>query len=256
MKTEEKIKKVKVVKVSKKTVKKSAEKPEKKVLAEIGDAKVYSQKGVEIDTVKLPENIFGLSWNADLVHQVVVSMLSDARVIYAHTQDRGEIRGGGKKPWRQKGTGRARHGSSRSPIWVGGGIAHGPNGLKNYGRKINKKMKAKALFTILSKKFRDGEVVFVDRFEIEKPKTTEAIAILKNLSKVATTILTKKKNSAIIATASKNPVFEKSFANLGNVTVDEFRNINPIDLMNTKYLVIENPAESIKFISNKMAKAK
>ena len=117
-------------------------------------------------------------------------------------------------------------------------------------------MKAKALFTILSKKFKDGELVFVDRFEIEKPKTTDAIAILKNLSKTAPTILTKKNNSAIIATASKNPVFEKSFANLGNITVDELRNINPVDLMNVKYLVIENPEESIKFIENKMAKAK
>ena len=248
----------KKIKTEKKAIKKVSKKAVKKVVVQ-GDAinaKVYSQKGSSVSEIQLPASVFGLSWNADLVHQVVVSMLSDSRVIHAHTQDRGEVRGGGKKPWRQKGTGRARHGSSRSPIWVGGGIAHGPNGLKNYGRKINKKMKAKALFTILSKKFRDNEIIFVDRFEIEKPKTTDAIAILKNLSKVATTILTKKKNSAILATASKNPVFEKSFANLGNIMVDELRNINPVDLMNIKYLVIENPEESIKFIENKMAKAK
>ncbi|MFA6227530.1 MAG: 50S ribosomal protein L4 [Candidatus Paceibacterota bacterium] len=229
-----------------------------KKVAEVAstEAKIYNQSGKEVGNVKLPENIFGLSWNADLVHQVVVSMLSDSRVIYAHTKDRGQVRGGGKKPWKQKGTGRARHGSTRSPIWVGGGVAHGPNGKKNYERKINRKMKAKALFTILSRKWRDGEVLFVDKFEIAKPKTTEAIGILKSLSKVAKDIFTKKRNSAIIAISGKKASFEKSFSNIGNVVVDELRNINPIDLLNTKYLVIENPEESIKFIQSKMAKAK
>ena len=239
---------------------KSVEKVEKKakVVAKVAstDAKIYNQSGKEVGEVKLPENVFGLSWNADLVHQVVVSMLSDSRVIYAHTKDRGEVRGGGKKPWKQKGLGRARHGSTRSPIWVGGGVAHGPNEKKNYERKINKKMKAKALFTILSKKFRDGEILFVDKFEIAKPKTVEALGILKSLSKVAKDIFTKKNNSAIIAINGKKMAFEKSFSNIGSVVVDEFRNINPIDLLNTKYLVVENPEESIKFIQNKMAKAK
>ena len=241
-----------------KTEKKVSKKAVKKVVVQ-GDAinaKVYSQKGSSVSEVQLPASVFGLSWNADLVHQVVVSMLSDSRVIHAHTQDRGEVRGGGKKPWRQKGTGRARHGSSRSPIWVGGGVAHGPNGKKNYGRKINKKMKAKALFTILSKKLRDGELLFVDKFEIAKPKTVEAIGILKSLSKIAKDIFTKKNNSAIIAISGKKFGFEKSFSNMGNVEVDELRNINPVDLLNYKYLVIENPEESIKFIEGKISKIK
>ena len=215
-------------------------------------AKVYNQAGKEVSEINLPANVFGLSWNADLVHQVVYSMLSNARNIYAHTKGRGEVRGGGKKPWRQKGTGRARHGSIRSPIWVGGGIAHGPNALKNYSRKINKKMKAKALFTILSKKFKDGELVFVDDIKIEKPKTADAVKILESLSKNHSDILSKKKNSAIIATSGKEPIVEKSFANIGNIVVDELRNINPIELLNMKYLVIENPEESVKFIENKM----
>jgi large subunit ribosomal protein L4 len=237
-------------------VKKVAVKKEVKVLPELSSAKVYSQKGKEVGEIKLPSKVFGLSWNADLVHQVVTSMLSDSRVIYAHTKDRGEVRGGGIKPWKQKGTGRARHGSTRSPIWVHGGISHGPNGFKNYGRKINKKMKVKALFTILSRKLKDGEILFVDKFEIAKPKTTEAIEILSSLSKIKTTsdILSKKNNSAIIAISGKKPAFEKSFANIGNVKVDEVRNINPIDLLNKKYIVIENPVESIKFIEAKMTK--
>jgi len=240
-----------------KAVKKAAPKKEIKTAGDLS-AKVYNQSGKEVGDVKLPASVFGLSWNADLVHQVVHSMLSDARVTYAHTKDRGEVSGGGKKPWKQKGTGRARHGSSRSPIWVGGGIAHGPNNLKNYERKINKKMKIKALYVILSKKLKDGEVVFVDSLNIAKPKTADAVAILESMSKIKNCpdILSKRKNSALIATATKNFAVEKSFANIGNVAVDELRNINPIDLVNMKYVVIENPAESVKFIEHKMAKAK
>ena len=250
-----KTKKNTVKKVATKTKKVVARK-EKKVLPELDSAKVYNQSGKEVGEVKLPSNVFGLSWNADLVHQVITSMMSDSRVTYAHTKMRGQVAGGGRKPWRQKGTGRARHCSTRSPIWVGGGVAHGPNGLKNYSRKINKKMKAKALYTILSRKLKDGEILFVDKFDIAKPKTTEAISILKSLSKIKTAsdIFTKRKNSAIIAISGKKMAFEKSFSNIGNVSVDEVRNINPVDLLNMKYLVIENPADSIKFIEAKMTK--
>jgi len=237
-------------------VKKTAGRKAVKAIPELSAAKVYNQNGKEVGEVKLPGNVFGLSWNADLVHQVITSMLSDSRVIYAHTKGRGQVAGGGKKPWRQKGTGRARHGSTRSPIWVGGGVAHGPNGLKNYSRKINKKMKIKALYTILSRKLKDGEILFVDKFEIAKPKTVDAIKILESLSKIKaySDILSKRKNSATIALSGKKMAVEKSFANIGNIEVDELRNINPVDLLNKKYLVIENPTESIKFIEAKMAK--
>ena len=125
---------------TKKTMKKVGTK-EKKALPELDAAKVYNQSGKEVGEIKLPANVFGLSWNADLVHQVITSMLSDSRVIYAHTKTRGQVSGGGKKPWQQKGTGRARHGSIRSPLWVGGGVTHGPRNDKDYSRKVNKKMK-------------------------------------------------------------------------------------------------------------------
>ncbi len=243
----------KTKRVSKKVV---VEKDAKAKTTAISPLEIYSQAGKKVSQIELPENIFGLSWNADLVHQVIYSMLSDRRVTYAHTKDRGEVRGGGKKPWRQKGTGRARHGSTRSPIWVGGGIAHGPNGKKNYERKINKKMKIKALYVILSKKFRDNEIVLVDSLNIAKPKTKEAIEILKSISGVKnySDIFTKKRNSAYIAVSGKKPSLEKSFKNLGNVKVDEVRNINPVELLNYKYLVIENPEESMKFLTSKMSK--
>src|SRR3989344_5026421 len=101
------------------------------------ETKLYNQKGDESGKIEIPESIFGLPWNADLVHQVVVSMMSSMRHPIAHTKTRGEVSGGGKKPWQQKGTGRARHGSTRSPIWVGGGVAHGPRNDKNFDRKVN-----------------------------------------------------------------------------------------------------------------------
>ncbi len=240
--------------IKKTSVKKAEKNPRSSAFVPQTSAPVYSQEGKEVGEVKLPENIFSVAYNSDLINQVIYSMLSDSRVIYAHTKMRGEVRGGGRKPWKQKGTGRARHGSTRSPIWVKGGVAHGPNGLKNYARKVNKKMKAKALFSILSRKMMNGEVMFVDNFEIKAPKTTDAIAILKNLSGVKSDILSKRNNSAIIAISGKKPAFEKSFQNLGNVMVDEVRNINPVELLNKKYLIIENPEESIKFLQAKMEK--
>jgi len=219
------------------------------------DAKIYNQKGQESGNITLSENVFGLPWNADLVHQVVVSMQSNEREAIAHTKTRGEVRGGGKKPWQQKGTGRARHGSTRSPIWVGGGIAHGPRNDKNYSRKINKKMKAKALYTIMSKKLRDGEILFIDSLSFEAPKAKEAKDVLSALGSIKgfEKLSNKRKNAAFIALAKKESPVVKSFNNFGNVLVDELRNINPVTALNYKYLIITNPKESLKVIENKLS---
>ena len=146
------------------------------------DVVIYNQKGKESGNIALSPAVFGLSWNADLVHQVVTSMESSARTNVAHTKNRGEVSGGGKKPWQQKGTGRARHGSIRSPIWVGGGVTHGPRNDKDYSRKINKKMKAKALYTILSAKLKKGEILFVDDLSLKAIKTKDARESLSSLS--------------------------------------------------------------------------
>ncbi len=218
------------------------------------EATVFNVKGKETGKVELSQEIFGLSWNADLVHQVVTSMLASARPSIAHTKNRGEVSGGGKKPWQQKGTGRARHGSIRSPLWVGGGVTHGPRNDKDYSRKVNKKMRAKALYTILSKKFKDGQVLFVDDISIKTPKTKDAKEILSTLSKVEgfKDLLSKRKNSAYIALSAKDKNTEKSFGNFGNLTVDEVRNINPVDLMKYKYVVFTNPEKGLPQIAGKL----
>lgn len=213
-------------------------------------AKVYDTKAKEIGEVNLPENLFGLSWNSDLVHQVVTSLMTNKRKPVAHVKTRGEVRGGGKKPWRQKGTGRARHGSTRSPIWVGGGITHGPRNEKNFERKVSKKMKAKALYTILSRKLRDGEILFVDSIKLSEPKTKEAVTTLHKFAQVKgfENLLTKKNNSAVIALSGKNLEVERSMRNVGNMEVMEARNLHPLALINHKYLVIENPEMAINLL--------
>jgi len=218
------------------------------------EAPVYNQDGEEIEKISLPENLFALPWKSDLVHQVVVSLMSNKRTNVAHTKNRSEVSGGGKKPWQQKGLGRARHGSTRSPIWVGGGIAHGPRKDKNYDRKVNKKMKAKALFTILSRKFRDNEIFFLDTLKATSTKTKDALNTLKSLSKIkgGEQILSKKVNSSYIAVMKKDTNLDRSFKNFGNIKLDEFRNINPLDIMNYRYLIIDNPVEAFKFLEAKM----
>src|SRR5438477_4184664 len=136
--------------------------------------KIYNQKGDVKGEMDLPEKVFAAKWRADLVHQVVEGMRSNKRAGTADTKDRGEVRGGGRKPWKQKGTGQARHGSTRSPIWVDGGVTHGPLAEKNYKRKISKSMRAQALFSVLSKKLKDGEILFVDSLDMPAIKTKEA----------------------------------------------------------------------------------
>lgn len=219
------------------------------------EAKIYNTKGKEAGKLALNEKVWGLSWNADLVHQVVESMRSNARMSTAQVKDRSAVSGGGKKPWAQKGTGRARHGSSRSPIWRHGGVTHGPMNEKDYSKKINKKVRAKALYTVLSEKLRQGEVLFVDSIKMSAPKTVEAKGILTALASVKgfEKMLTKRKNAAYFATGDKSEAVAKSFSNFGNIEFDAVENMNPIDLLNHKYVVILHPEKAISFIEGKLA---
>ncbi len=219
------------------------------------EATLYNAKGEKKGMVTIPESLFGLPWNADLVHQVVTSMQDNARTSTAHTKDRGEVRGGGKKPWKQKGTGRARHGSSRSPIWRGGGIAHGPRNDKIYTRKINQKMRQKALLVALSRKMKDGEVIFVDELMMESPKTSQAKFLLTAFSSVFAGF-SKSKNAALIALPAAHVATMKSFQNFGHITIDDVKNLNPVSVLKAKYLVIADPTSAFETLSKKKVVAK
>lgn len=217
------------------------------------EAKIYNQKGTSAGTIILPPKVFGVKWRADLVHQVVEGMRSNKRAGTADTKDRGEVRGGGKKPWKQKGTGRARHGSSRSPIWVGGGVTHGPLAEKNYKRKISKKMRAQALFSVLSKKMKDGEILFVDSLSLPETKTKKAVEVMKNLSKASgfKPLAGSKKPRVLTALFGRNEKTEKSFRNLPQLEIVFVKNLNPLDVLSYQYLLIENPEESVKFLESR-----
>lgn len=220
------------------------------------ETQIYNQKGKSVGKLTLPESIFGVPWNGDLVHQVVTAMQANARTPVAHTKNRGEVRGGGKKPWKQKGTGRARHGSSRSPIWKGGGITHGPRNEKSYEQKINKKMRAKALYTVLSEKLRKGQILFVEELALKNIKTKDAVAVIKDLSGVKgfEKIVGGKKPNTYITVPAKGDTLKKSFANIPTVEIDEVRNINPVDLLAFRYIIIAQPTESIAFLGGKTEK--
>ncbi len=220
------------------------------------DTKIFSQDGKESGKMTLPESVFGVAWNADLMHEVVVSMQSNARQSTAHTKDRSEVRGGGKKPWKQKGTGRARHGSSRSPIWSGGGVAHGPRNTKDYSKKINRNVRAKALAVTLSKKLADGEMIFVDALSFSAPKATEAKNIVKALAKGTDKgmLATKRTNAALIVLPKRDINVELSFRNFGNYEVAAAKDINPIDLLTYKYVVVADPKATVETLESRVAR--
>ncbi|MDE2213470.1 MAG: 50S ribosomal protein L4 [Patescibacteria group bacterium] len=214
------------------------------------EATLYNAKAQKTGTVALPENIFGLKWNPDLVHQVVVSMQANARRPWAHTKTRGEVRGGGRKPWRQKGTGRARHGSIRSPLWAHGGVTHGPRKERGFEKKINRKMREKALLTALSRKYQDGEIIFVDSLQMQEPKAKLAKEFLSAFDKAGFDV-SKKNNAALIALPGAHPSTTKSFSNFRNVETISVGNLNPLAVLSSKYLIIADPKRALETLGSK-----
>lgn len=207
--------------------------------------KVYNQEGKEAGTMELPEAVFGLKWNGDLVHQVVVGQLANRRAGTAHAKTRGEVRGGGRKPWRQKGTGRARHGSIRSPIWIGGGVSHGPRSDKNYSKKINKKMAKKALFTVLSAKVRDNEFIVVDELGFAEGKTKHAANLIKNFSSQEAFQKMKKGNGVLVALPVSRQAVKRAFRNLPYAETDEARNLHAAEVLKYRYVMVPKDAVGI-----------
>ncbi|MCX6721320.1 MAG: 50S ribosomal protein L4 [Candidatus Staskawiczbacteria bacterium] len=210
---------------------------------------VYNQAGEVSGSTNLPKDIFEVAFNSDLVHQIAISLAGNKRQISAHAKMRGEVRGGGKKPWRQKGTGRARHGSIRSPLWKGGGVTHGPRNDRIWEREVPKKMRRKALLMMLSQKAKDKQLVILDKIELAGTqngcgKTKE---MAKSLSKLPC-----KGASTLIALPNYDKKIFLASRNIKKVLIDDARNLNVLDLLNSKYLLM--PKETIKTIEKVFTK--
>ncbi|OGZ78889.1 MAG: 50S ribosomal protein L4 [Candidatus Staskawiczbacteria bacterium RIFOXYD2_FULL_37_9] len=191
---------------------------------------LYNQNGEVSGSAILPKEIFEVPLNNDLVHQVAVSLMANKRQVSAHAKTRGEVRGGGKKPWRQKGTGRARAGSSRSPIWKGGGVTHGPRNDRIFEREIPKKMRRKALFMVLSEKAKNKNLIILDKIELTNGKTKEMAQVMLKLPC--------KKSKTLIAMPNYDKRIFLASRNIKKTSIDDARNLNVLDLLNSKYLLI------------------
>lgn len=195
---------------------------------------VRNLEGEEVGSLELPREWFGGPIHVPVMHQVVTAQLAAARNDTAKTKSRGEVRGGSRKPWRQKGTGRARHGSIRAPQWVGGGVAHGRSGEQDHRKRVNKKMKRLALRSALSDRARDGNVSVVRELVFEQPRTKDAVAALAALGHENAKVL--------VVLADRHVATWKSFRNLPAahlLTVDQ---LNTYDVLRSDVVVFEEAA--------------
>ena len=205
---------------------------------------VYNQEGKEVGQALLPKEIFNVSVNPDLVHQVVVSQMANRRQVLAHTKGRGEVRGGGRKPWRQKGTGRARVGSIRSPLWRGGGVTFGPTKERVFKKKIPKKMRRKALFMVLSGKVKNNLLILLDKLKLDQPKAKLMAEIFKKLPC--------KNESSLIALPELNKNLILAARNIPDIETIQAKDLNALDLLSFKYLIM--PKEAIKLVKETFLK--
>ena len=197
-------------------------------------AKVYNQEGKEIRTLELPEEVFAVEVKPTLLHEVVTIARANQRENLSHTKGRSDVRGGGRKPWKQKGTGRARHGSIRSPLWRGGGVTFGPTKERNFTRDLNDKVKKQALRMVLTNKFASEHLYIVDRLVIKEAKTKTLNEFFVNLiGEGMKSVLVMAKKSEGIVQASKN---------LPNIQTLPFNSLNVLDLLKYPNLVITEKA--------------
>lgn len=192
--------------------------------------KVYNLQGKETGEYDLSENIFNVKVKPEVVHEVFVAQQNNQREPWADTKNRGEVSGGGKKPWRQKGTGRARHGSIRSPIWKGGGVTFGPLSVRSYKTKINKLTRRAALKMCLTDKVQNNLLIVVEDFNFAEPKTKLFVDFLK--------VLPIKKSSYLVLTNGLNKNVVKMTSNLRKVTPELANQVNVMELMNTQAVLI------------------
>ena len=193
---------------------------------------VYNMSGEQVEELDLREDIFGIEINQHAVYQAVKNQLANKRQGTQSTKTRAEVRGGGKKPWRQKGTGRARHGSSRSPIWTGGGITFAPK-PRDYSYKIPKKVKRLALKSVLTSKVQNNEMIIIDEIKIDTPRTKDMLELLSKLN-------ADKKALIVLDTNDKNVI--KSANNIPNVATALVNTINVYDILKYNSFIITKEA--------------
>ena len=199
--------------------------------------KVYSQTGAEVSTMELDESVFGAEYRQALIHQVVVAQLNNKRQGTKSTLTRTEVRGGGIKPWRQKGTGRARQGSIRSPQWTGGGVVFAPK-PRDFSQKINKTAKRVALVSALSAKLSDGNMIVVDKIQLENAKTKEMAAVMKALGVGKRALLVVTDEDAAVVRAARN---------IPDVTTIASELINVYDVVaNEKFIATQAAVKKIE----------
>lgn len=191
---------------------------------------VFDQQGKRVDTMELNPDIFGVKVKPSVVHEVVTLLMSNRRQVYAHTKDRSEVSGGGKKPWAQKKTGRARHGSIRSPIWRKGGRAFATHNDRVFDRKINAKVRKLALFMTLSDKVSQEQMVILQNLQLPAMKTKEMKAVLKNFCDDKTTCL--------LVLPKLDPIIVKSSANLKGCEVISANSLNVLDILKYKKMMV------------------
>ncbi len=191
--------------------------------------KVYNLQGKEVKELELSDAVFGVTVKPAVVHEVFVAQSNNAREPWADTKNRGEVSGGGKKPWQQKGTGRARHGSIRSPIWKGGGVAFGPLSERNYKTKINKKTRRLATRMCLTDKAASGALWVVENFSFTEPKTKLFAALLKALPA--------KQKSFLVLTAGKDAQLIRMTKNVPRVETMRAEDVNVVELMNKQAVI-------------------
>lgn len=206
--------------------------------------KLYNLQGKETGEMNLSDSIFGVKVKPEVVHGVFVAQNNNQREPWADTKNRGEVRGGGKKPWAQKGTGRARHGSIRSPIWKGGGVTFGPLTIRNYKEKINKKTKRLALKMCLSDRAQNNALVVVEDFNFAEPKTKIFVNFLKALPVKA--------KSFLLLTPGKSDTVLRMTKNLKSVQTVRAEDVNVMDLL-SKSVVLTSKAgvETIEKVFSK-----
>ena len=197
----------------------------------------YNKQGEEKGTAQIPKDIFDVKMNTDLVHQVMRSQGVNRRQGTAHTKDRSDVRGGGKKPWRQKGTGRARHGSNRSPIWKGGGVTFGPRNERVYSNIIPKKARRKALLMTLTSKVQNNQFLLLDELKLTGGKTKQMAEILKHLPCY--------NKSTLIALPEIDKNIILATRNIPGTKTIQIKDINVLDILNHKYFVTTKTAVKV-----------